>query len=324
MTDPAYIVSFFKFPATRLFPLTLLTATALHAGFDITVEPGAGFQTNVPDGRTDSSFSDYLFCALDAEPVWTTDTSAKIRCVISAPLNATKYIGGPGEIDIAPELSIEKSAVLHTTSATLGAAYHFMPAAYDPTIPENFLEFSLGCERENTGKHPLDGMYAFSLMKDLTTPRIDFKNVLQLTLHRNGSARVSAFIKTGCSWTVSNSEGAGYVQPRVAGGMSIPFNERNLLLLQLFAAYSFYNPMNVPVLTTVGRGRRQKKTDTLVTHVLSVPRIPFASFYGGYDRELTQHLSLHLYYTATLFGRGRRDSLLLSHQSGIIFSWYRE
>ena len=315
---------FIRFKPTPLLTLLLLTASALHAGFNVTVEPEAGFQTNVPDGPTDSSFGNYPFCALGAEPVWTTDTSAKIRWVISAPLNATKYIGGSGELSVAPELSFEKTAASHTTNVSLGAAYHFLPAAYDPTIPENFLEFLLGCERVNNGKLPLIGTYAFSLLNDLATSRMDFKNVLQLKLSRNNSARVPVFFKIGCSWNISNTEGAGYVQPLVAGGLSIPFKERNLLLFQVFAAYSLYKSTRIPVLTTVGRGRWGKKTDTLVTYELSVPRIPFASLYCGYDRELTQHLNMHFYYIATLFGRGRPDSLLLSHQSGILFSWCRK
>jgi hypothetical protein len=310
-------------PALPLL-LLLLTASSPYAGFDLTIEPESGYQTKVPDGPTDSSFGNYPYCALGLEPSWTADTERIIRLSVAAPLNATKYIGGTGELSFAPALSLERTAATHTTIATVSAGYYYLPAAYDPIIPENFLEFSLEGERENRGRIPLAGTWTFSVMTDLATSRTDFKNSLQLTLNRSGSPHIPANIKIGCSGNISTLEGASYIQPRIATGMSIPFSDRNLLLLQLFAAYSLYKPAAEPVTIVTGRGRWGKKTDTLVTYQLTEPRIPLVSLYCGYDRELTSHMNLHFYYMATFFGRGRPDSMQLSHQSGIIFSWSRK
>lgn len=301
--------------------LLLLSWPSLPAHFDLTVEPEAGFQTNVPNGPVDSSFGSHAFCTVGLEPSWSTDTGNTFRFVFTGPLNATKYMGGPGEAAIAPEFSIEKHVASHVTQAALGAAYHLMPVAYDPTVPEKYMEYSLRFEREQSWRIASAVMYALQLVDDIATSRKDFKNTVQFRLRRCNSARLHSFVRIGCSWNISNTEGAGYVQPFAADGMTLAVDERNLLLFHLFAAYSFYKPMNISVLVP---GRGQGKNATVITYELSEPRIPFATLYCGYDRELTLHASFHFYYMAVLFGRGEPGSLLFSHQTGIIFSWRRK
>jgi hypothetical protein len=186
------------------------------------------------------------------------------------------------------------------------------------------MEYSFECEREKTGTTTLSGMYAFFLLSELASSRLDFKNVLQFKINRQIFTNIDAFLKTGCSWNISNTQGAGYVQPLAAAGITMVMNEKKMLIFQLFTSYSFFKPSNVPVLVTVGRGRWGKKTDTLTTYTLSIPRIPFTSLYCGYDWETTLHSNIHFYYMPVLFGRGQPHSLHFSHQTGIILSWSRQ
>jgi hypothetical protein len=314
-----------RFKVTLLLFL-LLSGSVLYtdAGFDVTVEPEAGFQSSVPDGRSDSTYGNYPFCAVGLAPSWSTDTAKLLSFTFTVPLNALQYTGGPGEMDIAPQIALVKNHATHISEAGLSGAYYMLPASNDPTVPVKFFEYSFWCQRENVGKLSPTGMYAFFLLSDVFTNRVDFKNRLQLKVSGAVSARLHALAKAGCSWNISNAKGAGYVQPHVTGGITVAVDEKNLLLFQLSVAYSFYQSTNNRVMDIFKRGRSGKKTDTLITYELSQPRIPFANLYCGYDREVTAHLNIHGYYMAVLFGRGAPHSLIVSHQTGVICSWHRK
>ncbi len=308
---------------TARFHLLILNAWSITlAGFGLTIEPETGFQTNLPLG-TGSSFGNHPFCTFSLEPVWATDTGGAFRFTVTGPLSATKFLGGgPEELNLESGASIGKHSPSRVTKASLGVGYHLTPAAYDPTAPGKYLECYVTCERASViGKVIPEGSYGACLISDCgATTRMDFRNLLQLKLSA-GFERYLLFAKMGFCWNVSNTEGAGYLQPLAAVGSTIDFNERNLLFFQLYTACSFYRPSTVPVLVTIGRGRRGKRTDTLLTYEHHDPKIPFTSCYCGFDRELSRRSSLHFYYMAVLFGRGTPHSLLLSHQSGIIYSW---
>jgi hypothetical protein len=303
-------------------PLPLMFVSMLYAGFDLSVEPGIGFQTGVPTGPADSIYSNYPFGAFDLEPAWTSDTGKTIRSTVACPISMTKYFGGPYEVSIAQDLSFKRMYSTHTVRYTLTAAYCFMPTALNPTIPEKFMEYCFEYERENTDSIPLTGTYRVSLLHEIATSRMDISNILQLKNSWNISSSGKISGKIGVAWNVSNRKGAGYIQPLAGSSVTWAVNEKNLLLFQLFATYSYYEPMDIPVWVTIQRGKSGKEKDTL-SYILSEPEVPYATLYCGFDREMSVHTNVHFYYMVTLFGRGQPHSLSVSHHTGILYTWCR-
>jgi hypothetical protein len=304
-------------PALLLF---LFIKSIYPMGFNLGIESEAGFQTGIPN---DSLLSSYPFCQLYLEPSWSEKFRNRTQFMIAAPMNVLKYIGGLEEVAVGQEVMIEKPFKHTSTQLEVSATFNHMPVAFDQTIPENFFEFSLEYSQQSIEKVPLGGTYCLSVLRDIETSRIDFKNTLKCKWSKMISSKLYIFIKIGCSWNISNFEGAGYIQPVVTGGTSVSINDKNFLLVQLYGAYSFYETMKMPVPVRAGKNGNGKVIDTLM-YDLSIPGTPFASLYCDYDRELSPAIHFHFIYMPVLFGSGKPYSLHLSHRLSIMFEWRRK
>ncbi len=300
--------------------MLLFVPTVTAASFELSIEPELGIQNGVPAGRNDSVFNTYFYGAAQVEPVWSKRNGSRdFRSTTS--LHTVKYIGGPGELDIEEHLSLEREFATHSTGGTIGAAYHFLPTAYDPTSPEKYMDYSFGCNRKRSGSTGLQGTYSLNILDDVTSTRYDVRNSLYLSIGKDFTRHLHLFLKIGGAWNLSNTEGAGYIQPSGFLGTTILPDEKNMLLLQISGSCAFYQPVHVPVLTTAGRGRRQR-VDTLA-FTLTATKIPLTMLYCDFGRELTARATLHFYYLCVLFGRGRTYTPAVSHQCGISLEWVK-
>jgi hypothetical protein len=300
----------------------MFSAPVADAEFTLALEPQAGFQTNVPGNPADTTFGNYPYCTMALKPRWISGIGNTMVFSLVLPLDAMKYIGGSGELTAGPQIVIQRTASVHSSAARLEATWNYTPAALDPTSPENYLETVLSLERDQRLHLPLTGNVAFALLNDLHSARHDFTGTLQLKVRSSTAARIPRYIKIGGAWKVSNAPGAGYLQPRLSCGITIPVNGSDFLITNLLAACSFHQGSTDTIATIVaGRGRWGRKTDTLTTYSFSTPRIPLVSGYLGYDHELSDRITLHPFYSLTGFGRGTSRNILISHECGLIFTW---
>jgi hypothetical protein len=141
---------------------------------------------------------------------------------------------------------------------------------------------------------------------------------LQFTAKKSLAMKWYLFFRLGCAWNLSTFQGAGYVQPLTAAGVSYMINSRNMLLAQLFGNYTFYETtwtLDTLYAGNSGNIRSIRMKDQ------KIPNTPFGTLYTDYDRELTLNMHLHFIYMFTLFGRGDPHSVYFSHYMSVMFEW---
>ena len=295
-----------------------LTTTAIKP--DLYVESEIGIQNGVPDTENDTRLGTYPFCALQLEPSLQKSSGNTTTYALSLPINALKYIGGTGDFTFGPELSFGKSLDHSTIEILSAATYTYMPAAFDPTIPENYLEWLLQYDQRSIETRSFGGNYAISLLREIGTERFDVNNHLHATANLALSATWQLFFKFGCAWNLSNFKGGGYLQPNAAGGATCIFNKKSMLLTQLFGSYSFYETARIPVQFPPGKSKKGKKNKPSMNDT-TTSDMPFATLYTDYNRELSSGTHIHFMYMLTLFGRGNPISVNLSHQLAVMLDW---
>ena len=314
----------YRLPRYRfIIAILTITVNVLFAAVNINVEAETGFRSGIPAQTDDTLFGNYPVCAIDIEPVWLVHSVDSIRAILNLQCDALKYIGGSGELTAGTGVGIEKRFASHASTVSTEVTCNFLPSVFDPTGLEKYMEYKLKGERTNSGKVPLTGSYTFALQSAIDATRMDFRNRLQLKASFPVFRYIHFYVKTGCLWNLSNTQGAGFLQPMVSGGAAGALDERTTVMAQVFGACSFYHPASVPVLVRAGNSKKGKVKDTLLIDQ-PLDRKPFTTLYFGVERDLNSELFVHFYYMNTIFSRSRTERLYLSHQVGVCMEWNRE
>lgn len=295
----------------------LYAAHTLFAGFGIYVEPEIGFKTNVASG-TDDSLKNRAFISADIVPSWSFDSTNDSRYIVSSAADICTYGRNMAqEIRLEPKVTAIKNSAFHITTLCCGVSYCAIAAENDPTLPFKFAEYSFLFERKDKHENHLTVSYGFSVLDDVASPRVDFKNNIKLKWSWNAGSRVRLFVKPGILWDLSNSSSGSFLQPLLFMGGSWFVDAKDLLSLQMYAGFPFYEQNNMLLM----KNKNKKPGNSTDNVSISQPRIPISMFFFGYSREITGFLDLLCNYDFTAFDPGEGKPLYSSHKISAGVEW---
>ncbi|MGA2507515.1 MAG: hypothetical protein ABSF80_08575 [Chitinispirillaceae bacterium] len=310
-----------------LFLLLLVSPHFISAEFNLNVEPKFGFKTNVPRSyesynassqqSPDSLYGDFAFTSLTLEQSWISGDNRDWTRNLSFSGEANRYFGGPDEISLAPDFSVTRESIKQATTFGGGIAYYSFATGYDPTKPEKYAEFSIHFDKKYNRGNPIAFACNLSLLKDVSSPRIDIKSDVRLKCSWKLSSRLTFFVKPGIILDLSNGETSGFLQPLLVTGATYRFDKRDLVLAQIYTSYPFYGSGDILTF----KKNRGKDLNATSSPVVSQQRIPQLMAFASYSRELTGSLDLYLNYDFTVLDPGLPRPIYSSHAISISIGW---
>jgi hypothetical protein len=295
----------------------LFATHTLFAGFGISVEPEIGFKTNVASGTNDS-LKNRAFVSAGIMPSWSFDSTNDSRYIVSSAADICTYgRNSAREFRLEPKITAIKNSTFHTTTLCCGVSYSSIAAVNDPTFPHKFAEYSFLFERKGRHENPMTVSYGFSILDDVASPRIDFKNNIKLKWSWKVGSGVRLFVKPGILWDLSNTSSGSFLQPLLFAGGFWLVNTKDLLSLQMYAGFPFYEQSSMLLM----KNKNRKPGNSPDNALISQPRIPISMIFFGYSREITGFLDLLCNYDFTAFDPGEGKPLYSSHKISVGVEW---
>lgn len=291
-------------------------AHMLFAGFTVTVEPEGGLKTNVASSRSDPLETSAFFSAC-LTPSWSFDSTRVSLYVLSSAAEVSRYANGTGEFKLEPRIAAIKNADSHTTTLCLGVSYFSIATEYDPTLPQEFTEYTFLFDRKSLRENPLTLSYAFSIVDDAASSRFDIKNSIKLKFTGKAGPHARLFAKPGIMWNLSNSDTGNFLQPLISIGATYFPDTKDLLAFQIYAGFPIYE-------RTGFFPPKHKNNNTWIPAgpgSIPQPRIPISMIFLSYCREITASLDFLCNYDFTAFDPGGLASLYTSHRISAGLEW---
>jgi hypothetical protein len=295
----------------------LILCSTPFASTSLTIEPETGFQTNVPVGESDSTYKNCMFAAASLEPSFTIDARI-FGWEFSCPIEAGLYFGGPAEFSAGPQVSINRKTPAHLITFGIMGLYNSMPAVYDPTVPETYLEYATFLEWKAERRNPLSAKYEFAFLNDPASGRQDIRNTLQFKPSLKFGSRFVANAKLSAVWDISNIKESGFFEPLASVGGTVLMNEYDYLFFQLLDAFFLSSKTDTAIATNQKGPKKSRSIAELTTHGSQSNMFMISC---GYCKCLSETVDLDLNYNFMIIVPNSSQFSYSSHCISIGVEW---
>ena len=236
----------------------------------------------------------------------------------SCPIEAGLYFGGPAEFSAGPQVSINKKTPGHLITFGIMGLYNSMPAVYDPTVPETYLEYATFLEWKAERRNPISAKYEFALLNDPASGRHDMRNTLQIKPSLKFGSSFIANARLSVVWDISNVKESGFFEPLASVGGTVLVNENDFLFFQFLDAFFLSSRTDTAIATTQKGPKRGRKLEELTTHGSQSNMFMISC---GYCKCLSETIDLDLNYNFMVIVPNHSQFSYSSHRISAGVEW---